>query len=620
MNSPEAENSQLKDLGIIASRLNTLICSVSDGGYFVDVNESWQTVLGWSKKQLLTHPVMSFIHPEDRQETQKAAEKLTHDREVIEFRNRYKHKSGHYIWLQWSATYCTDLPHAPFLATAMIINKTVENEHTAKLSRDILNQAEKIAKIGHWSFEIKTKTLFWSDALFDIHGVTPETYTPDLASAISFYHPDDLPIVTSIIEKALKDNKGWAFNLRIVRADGEVIPIRCISDFKYNRNGEATDVFGVFQDISDYDLLNTRCELLSKVAEVSSTGMVICDEYRNVLWVNRAFEKLTKYSLSEVIGKPIGSMLQGPETAPQIVDYIRAKLNAAEDVNVEILNYDKDGNSYWNHLLISAVKKDDKTTHFIALQHDISQKKKQQEMISRNQKMEAIGHLTGSICHDFNNVMAIISGNIQLLSMTNDNPKLIKYINNLETASDRATSLTKRLNNVTKSESANFENTFIDDEIQKACKIISESLPEEIRLTTELNANSEIKCQKALLLDSIVNLILNSRNAIETSGNIIIKTELIEKWDDKTTGIILKPTKSDKYCVISVIDDGSGIAAEDINKVFEPFYSTRSNNQNIGLGLSKLFDHAINQGMGIKLVSRVGRGSEINLWLPNRIL
>lgn len=620
MNSPEAENSQLKDLGIIASRLNTLICSVSSGGYLVDVNQSWQTVLGWSNQELLTNSVMSFIHPEDRQATQKAAEKLTHDREVIEFRNRYKHKSGHYIWLQWSATYCADLPRAPFIATAMVVNKTVEMEHAAKISSDTLNQAEKIAKIGHWNLDIKTNKLFWSEALFDIHGVTPDTFTPDLESAINFYHPEDMPIVTGIVEKALKEGKSWAFNLRIIRADGEVIPVRCISDIDFDKDGKASAIYGVLQDISDYDLLNSRCELLSKVVEASSTGIVICDESRNIVWANTAFEKLTKYSLAELIGKSVGPLLQGPQTDPQIVDYIRAKLNAAEDVNVEILNYDKDGHSYWNNLLISAVKKDNKVTHFIGLQHDISQKKKQQEMIARNQKMEVIGQLAAGICHDFNNVMAIISGNIQLLSMSNNNPELTKYIDNLETATDRATSLTKRLNKVSKNEPAIFENVFIDYEIQKVCMMIIESLPKEIHLNSELNANTEIKCQKAMLLDSMINLILNAKHALKGAGKIVVKTELREQWDDKTTGIILKPVKSDKYCVISVIDNGSGIAPENINRVFEPFYSTRADNQNIGLGLSQLFDHANNQGLGIILVSEVGSGTEISLWLPNAIL
>lgn len=620
MNADNTVADNLQNLGLIASRVNTLICSVSGDGYFTELNANWQKNLGWSIKEMLATPVMSLIHPEDRQKTKTASEKLTSTTEIIEFRNRYRHKSGEYIWLQWSATRCSDLPGVVYIATALVINKTVAMEQSVNISRDLLNQAEKIAKIGHWSLDIASSKLFWSDSLFDIHGVTRETFTPELTTAINFFHPEDIPMVTSIVEKALEEGTGWSFNLRIIRPDGNIIAVRSIADMSFNQDGEATTLFGVIQDISDYELLNTRCELLSKVAETSTTGMVICDEFKHVLWVNSAFENLTKYSHEELIGKPVGPFLQGVATDPSTIKYIGSKLQVGEDVDVEILNYDKQGDSYWNHLLISAVKKKQKITHFIGLQQDITQKERQQEIISRNQKMEVIGQLAAGICHDFNNIMAIISGNIQLLNMSNTNPKLTTYIENLEKATDRATNLTKRLNNITSNNPVKPENIFIDLEIKKVCAMLSKSLPDSMQIITELHATQEIRCQKDRLLDAVINLILNAKSALQEAGEIIVSTELMEKWEERTSHVILRPDKSLRYCVITVTDNGVGIAKENIKKIFEPFYTTRANNQNIGLGLSQLFDHASNEKIGITIKSKKEQGTSISLWLPNYIL
>ena len=619
MNQVKTVTENLQNLGLIVCRVDTLICSVSNEGYFTELNDNWQKTLGWTIAEMLTMPVISLIHPDDRQKTKEAADKMASGKEITEFRNRYRHKSGEYIWFQWSATWCSDLPGAVYMATALVINNTVKMEQSLTTSRDLLKQAERIAKIGHWNLDIKTNKLFWSDALYDIHGVTRETFTPELATALNFYHPEDIPIVTGIVEKALREYKGWTFNLRIVRTDGNIIVVRCIGDVSFDNNGEAKTLFGVLQDISDYEFLNARFELLSKVADTSTTGMVICDEFKHVLWVNNAFENLTKYSFNELVGKAVGPFLQGADTDPSTIEDISSKLSQGKDIDVEILNYDKQGDSYWNHLLISAVKKDNKITHYIGLQQDITHKKRQQEIISRNQKMEVVGQLAAGICHDFNNIMAIISGNIQLLNMSNTDPKLTQYIDNLETATERATNLTKRLDYVSRSEPTKVENIFISLEIEKACEMLSASLPKSVQIITQLQMTDEIKCQKDNLLDSIVSLIINAKSALQESGEIIVKTELVNKWGERTSHVILRPIKSDKYCVITVSDNGIGIAEENIKNIFEPYYTTRSNNHNLGLGLSQLFDYASIENIGITIASQKEQGTSISLWLPKGV-
>ena len=101
-------------------------------------------------------------------------------------------------------------------------------EHEARASGSVsteqhvqmLRLAERMANLGHWNIDLVNNRLFWSDQIYRIHGVTPETYTPDLQSAIESYHPDDVELVSQHVDRAINEKAPFEFSARVIRPDG----------------------------------------------------------------------------------------------------------------------------------------------------------------------------------------------------------------------------------------------------------------------------------------------------------------------------------------------------------------------------------------------------------------
>jgi len=601
-------------VNIIANKINALICNISRDGYFTYLNPHWSHVLGWSINEIMAMPFINLIHWEDQKDTNIAYRQLLNGQAVSNFRNRYRTRSGKYVWLQW---FVTPLEDGGLVASAHEIDDVVIIENTLKQHAVLLEQVSSLGKLGHWSINFESKELLWSKEIYDIHGVTPEEYTPELDSALNFYHPDDIPKVKQHVNRALAEGDGWHYTLRLVRPDGQIRTVRSLAEIPINLAGKPVSVFGVFQDVTDYEVLNKQVELLSHVANTSNAGVVICDSERKVVWVNKAFTLLTGYVLDEVFGAGLGGFLQGPKTDSNTISQMSIALLEGSDINVEILNYHKNGSEYWNNLLISAVKDSEgNISHFVGIQNDITEKKQQAELIIRNQRRDAIGQLAAGICHDFNNILGIISGSVELLKIQNQDIRLDKLLGSMDTAIVRASAITSRLLKSTKKESELAETVDIDDELASVVEMLRESIPRNIKLTASLNSGRGAFVNKDGLVDSIINLIINAKHAIEHHGDIAVSTYNLDTFSRGNEIVINKPKAASSFVVISVWDNGCGIPSENITKIFDPFFSTRSHESGTGLGLSILVELVNNEGLGLTVESQLGIGTSINIWLP----
>lgn len=601
-------------LNIIADKINALICTISADGYFTYLNPYWETVLGYSLVEIMTIRFIDYVHPEDQLETQLAYQEALNGVDVRNFRNRYRTCSGAYVWLHWFGTRVND---GELAASAHEIDDVVITENQLKQNSVLLDQVSSLGKLGFYNVNLATKRVYWSREIYDIHGVTPEEYIPELESAIRFYHPDDIQIFEEHVNRAITTGDGWSFTLRIVRPDGEVRTVKSLAEIPQDNSGKAKSLFGVFQDVTDFEALNKQVELLSHVANTSNAGVVICDNQRKVIWVNKAFTNLTGYLMEEVGGESLGRLLQGPNTDEEAIKQMRGALDKGEDISIEILNYHKNGGEYWNNLLISAVK-DSKNniSHFIGIQNDITDKKHQAELIIRHQRLDAVGHLAAGICHDFNNILGILSGGMELLKAPNKAIDSDKVLHNMDTAIKRATAITSRLLKSTKKESEQADFVDIDTELLSVVAMLSESIPKNIQFISSFNSGKNAFMNKDALFDAVINLILNAKHAISHHGDISVLTRNLDIFTSDNVVVISKPKAAQSYIVISIQDTGCGIPRENITKIFDPFFSTRSHESGTGLGLSILVELVNNEGLGLTINSEVGIGTTINLWLP----
>lgn len=139
-----------------------------------------------------------------------------------------------------------------------------------------------------------------------------------------------------------------------------------------NKNGEITKLYGICQDITGSEKIALEPDFLVTALKETTVGMVIADKNKHVIWVNGSFEKMTGYSLFEVEGKKLGSILQGENTDLKTIAKLKTHLKKGLPISARILNYTKSGEPYWNELAISPIYRDGKIAYYFAVQNDVS--------------------------------------------------------------------------------------------------------------------------------------------------------------------------------------------------------------------------------------------------------
>jgi hemerythrin-like metal-binding protein/PAS domain S-box-containing protein len=247
---------------------------------------------------------------------------------------------------------------------------------------------------------------------------------------------------------------------------------------------------------------------------------------------------------------------------------------------------------------------------------DITEQKLAEQTLRRSQKMDAIGQLTGGIAHDFNNILGIILGNVSLLHpLISDNKNAQKRVAAIEKSAQRAADLTKQLLGFSRQQAAQVVTTDINKLIEDMRTLVARSATPEV--TIEYHYSDDLwltELDPGDFEDALMNLLINARDAMVGGGKIVVETNNIKldaaycnQTDDLTPG---------DYIQLIVSDTGEGISAEDQERIFEPFFSTKPRGKGTGLGLAMVFGFVKRTKGHINLYSEQGAGTTFRLYLP----
>ena len=234
-----------------------LFCIADTGGFFLWVNPAFEHTLGWSRDELTAVPFIDFVHPDDVEATLAEVAKLSQGVPTVVFLNRYRTKDCDWRWLEWNC-----MPDSTGLLYASAREVTTRKVAEAKfeMRAEWLRLAERLAGVGHWHVDLVDEKLTWSDEVYRIHGLAPETFTPTLKSGIDAYHPDDRAQVEGHIARAIEEKSSFQFELRLIRRDGAVRDVRSIGRTELDTSGQVIALFGVFIDITQDAMQKRRLE------------------------------------------------------------------------------------------------------------------------------------------------------------------------------------------------------------------------------------------------------------------------------------------------------------------------------------------------------------------------
>ena len=248
---------------------------------------------------------------------------------------------------------------------------------------------------------------------------------------------------------------------------------------------------------------------------------------------------------------------------------------------------------------------------------DISRHVVIDDKLRQSAKMEAIGRLTGGIAHDFNNLLTVILGNIETLDLELPDTGDIRDMHEqIRRAARTATDLTRQLLAFARRQSLSPADVDIGRLLQGLDGLLRHTLGGAY--TLEIRSPSSLwqaRIDPVQLEGAILNLASNARDAMPQGGRLTIESAnlAIRKPDADQFGEI----KPGNYVAVSITDTGTGIAADVMDKVFDPFFSTKSAARGAGLGLSMVYGFVTQSGGHVRLASEPGRGTTVRLYLPS---
>jgi len=236
--------------------------------------------------------------------------------------------------------------------------------------------------------------------------------------------------------------------------------------------------------------------------------------------------------------------------------------------------------------------------------------------VRQAQKMEAIGQLTGGVAHDFNNILTVITGTIEILAdAVRDRPQLAGITTMISAAAERGADLTRHLLAFSRRQPLQPRATDINALVVDAAKLLRPTLGEQIEIESMLAHDSApALIDPSQLSTAILNLALNARDAMPDGGKLTLETRNVVLDDDYAQ--LNREAKPGNYVLIAVSDTGQGIPAQLLDKVFEPFFTTKDVGKGSGLGLSMVYGFVKQSNGHIKIYSEEGHGTTVKLYLP----
>ncbi len=248
---------------------------------------------------------------------------------------------------------------------------------------------------------------------------------------------------------------------------------------------------------------------------------------------------------------------------------------------------------------------------------EMGQRKAAEDQLRQAQKMEALGQLTGGIAHDFNNLLTAVIGNLEMAqSSTGIDPRMAGVLHAALSAAERGATLIRDLLTFAHRQSLHPREVDVSVIVDHAEKILKQTIGPDISLLIEADPRLRPAWVDPNQLElAILNLVLNARDAMPSGGRVTISSE--NRWAERGTAPPELPPG--EYVVVSVSDTGMGMSEETLARACEPFFTTKDIGCGSGLGLSMAQGFAAQSGGSIQIVSTLGKGTKVDLWLPRAV-
>ncbi|MEX3635188.1 PAS domain S-box protein [Paraburkholderia sp. BR14320] len=339
---------------------------------------------------------------------------------------------------------------------------------------------------------------------------------------------------------------------------------------------------------------------------------------------NAGARRIHGYSADEIIGSHM-SRFYTPEDAAAGLPQRGLSIAASEGrFEAEGWRVRKDGRRFWAHVVIDAIRDEEGTlAGFAKITRDITERMEASRMLEdtrkalfQSQKMEAVGKLTGGVAHDFNNVLQILRGNLELLDSRHYRDEWTRErVAKAITAVERGSKLASQLLAFGRRQPLQPVVINLASALRGMDDLLRRALDETIDVETVVAGglwNTLVDIHQ--LENVILNLAINARDAMSEGGKLTM--ELSNAMLDDEYVASVPDIQAGQYVLLAVTDTGTGMPPDVVDRAFDPFFTTKPEGRGTGLGLSMAYGFVKQSGGHIKIYSEVGHGTTVKLYLP----
>lgn len=502
-----------------------------------------------------------------------------------------------------------------------------------------LKLAEAAGGLGLWDWNLETNVGTWSTGVFHNLGIArrvgPLTYK-DLQAAI---HPDDRDRVTASNRAAFKSAQVYQIEYRSIGDDGEERWIHARGQIHRNASGRATRVVGYNLDVTE------RHRAAEQIRESEARFRALADSAPALLWVsmpgggrefvNVAYVDFIGEGYEAALGLDWRTRLH-PDDLNRVLREQIAGEAGRKAFELEARYRRADGEWRWLRSFSQPrLSPQGDFAGFAGIAFDVTEAKQveadlqrlndlltdrveatmserdiAQAALMQSQKLEALGQLTGGVAHDFNNLLTVIIGALDIVQRhPGDQTRTERLAKAALDAAQRGERLTRQLLAFSRRQPLRTEVLVIDTAIKDSAQLYGRALGERYMLDLDLAApDARVLIDPAQLDAALMNLLVNARDAMEGGGVITLSSRIADHCIGETL-------RGPCLC-ISVRDQGTGMDAATVARVFEPFFSTKPVGKGTGLGLSQVYGFASQSGGGAEIESQPGAGTTVSIFLP----
>ena len=349
----------------------------------------------------------------------------------------------------------------------------------------------------------------------------------------------------------------------------------------------------------------------------SPDAIIQVDQAGEVIEWNPQAETMLGWSRREAVGQPIADLYLPKGYRPRYLD-MNERLRREDTIIGDRFEFDavcKDGRTIKVEVSMTGVRRG-RGSVFNLFLRDITQKLAAEEQLRQSQKMEAVGQLTGGIAHDFNNMLTVITGTIEILEeAVADKPQIAAIAKLISEAADRGAELTGHLLAFARKQPLQPRDTDVNTLMWNSAKLLKPALGENVEIELRLSGDAwPAMIDPNQLVTALLNLAVNARDAMPGGGKLTLETRnvVLDEAYCHSNGDVTPGN----YVMIAVSDTGHGIPKAILDKIFEPFFSTKDVGKGTGLGLSMVYGFVKQSEGHIKAYSEEGHGTTIRMYLP----